>query len=102
MDVTPIWTQIQYRIPDDLPRSVIRDITASPGLGYLDAELCETTPVGNDVRAPAVSTNAERDHRRMLEQQQGVWNPTRSTLLDERLLQRQRFGVRNNAEPANF
>jgi hypothetical protein len=38
----------------------------------------------------------------MLEQQQSVWNPIRATLLDERSLQRQCFGVRNNAEPANL
>ena len=57
--------------------------------------------VAEDVRAPAVASDAERQDRRMLDEQQHVVDPTGAALLDEGALQRERLGVRHQAEPPN-
>jgi len=53
------------------------------------------------MRPPAVAADAERDHVRVLEQQQRVANRPRAPLVDKRALQRERLGIRHEAEMFN-
>ena len=52
--------------------------------------------------AAAVAAHAEREHVRMLDEQQQIADAAGAPLLDERALQRERLGVRHEAEPADF
>jgi hypothetical protein len=81
---------------------VIRDVAAASGFRHFDPELRQLRIRCEDVGTAAIAFHAKRDHRRMLEQQEQVWNAIGAPLLDERALHRQPFRVRNGAEAANL
>ena len=68
---------------------------------HFDA-LCGKLPIAGFHMRPAVAADAEGYHRWMLEQEQKIGNTPGPALLDERLLQREGLGIRNNTEPAGF
>jgi hypothetical protein len=81
---------------------VIRDIAASAGFVDLDAARAERFGVGHDVRAAAVSADAERDDVGMLHEEEQVADPAGAAIFDERTLLRERVGVRHHAEMPHF
>ena len=102
MHIAPIGTQVENRIAHHLSRSVVGDVSAAPGLVNLDAAGCQDVGAGPDVRSPAVALHAERQHMRMLDEQQDVVNPAGPPLLDELTLQRQGVGVGNESQPTHI
>src|SRR5205823_956952 len=70
--VAAIRLQVDDRVADDLPRTVIRDIAAASGLVDLDAAGRQRVGRGEDVRSAAVAAHAERQHVRMLDEHQRV------------------------------
>jgi hypothetical protein len=101
MDIASIRTQIEDRIRDNLPGPVVRHITTAPRFMHFDALCCKLPIAGFHMR-PAVATDAEGYHSWMLEQEQKIGNTPGTALLDERLLQREGVGIRNNTEPPDF
>ena len=85
-------------IADDLAGAVIGDVAAAAGFVHLDAARRERLRRRQDVRAAAVAADAEREDGRMLDEQQQVADAAGAPLLDQRALQRQRLGVRHEAE----
>ena len=81
---------------------MVRDVAAAPGLVYLDAARAERVGCRENVRTAAVAPHAKRQHVRMLEQQQQVVDAPRTTVLDERPLQREGVGVWHASEPPDF
>jgi hypothetical protein len=54
------------------------------------------------VHATAISTDAQRQYRWVLDEQQQIVDLPRLALDNERTLQRKRVGVGNQAKPADF
>jgi hypothetical protein len=54
------------------------------------------------VRSTELALDAERNDRRMLEQQEQVAHAARAPFRDKGLLQREAFSIRNPAPPTNF
>ena len=69
--------QIDDRIADELPGPVIGDVAAAAGLEDLDALRLERFGGRDDVRAIVTGLHAERDDRRVLEQQQLIGDRAR-------------------------
>src|SRR5688572_26856213 len=86
MHIAPIRIQVEDRIADELAGAVVRDVAAAARLEYRNAGGRERSFTGDDVRALAAGLDAERDDRRMFEQQQRVANRAAAALLDELLL----------------
>jgi hypothetical protein len=101
MHVAPIRIEVDDRVSDHLAGAVIRHVAAAAGFEYLDAPRRELIRRGDDVR-PAVLLDADRDHVRMLQQQQGVGDAVGFAILDERALQVERVGVGNETEPPHL
>ncbi len=101
MDVLSIGLEIDDRVADDLPGTVVGDIAAAAGFVDGDASRLEQRGRGEDVRAASVASDAEREHVGVLEQQQLVVNRAGFSLLHERALQRQRVVVRDAAKPTD-
>jgi hypothetical protein len=101
MDVAPVGPEIKDWIPDNLARSVVRDVAAPAGFVHVNATLGERFRTGQDVRAAAVASHPEGQDVRVLEKQQNVACPPGLTVCHERPLQAERFGVRHRSQPAN-
>ena len=54
------------------------------------------------MRAAAVAADAERQHVRMLDEEQEIANAAGLAILDERALHRERLSVSNNSQSAYF
>src|SRR5207244_13454582 len=84
MDVAAVGIEIDDGVADELPWTVIRDVAAAAGLEDVHAARGERIGGGEDVRPTAIAANTERQHMRMLEQQQRVGDAASTALLDER------------------
>src|ERR1051325_5232840 len=101
MHVAAVGPQVENGIADDLPRPVIRDVSATPRLVQLDTALRQLCVRGDDV-GTARFPDAEGDDARMLEQEEKVRNTPGAALLDERCLHLECVGVGNDAEAPDF
>ena len=101
MNVTPIRVEIEDGIADELTGTVIGDVAPAAGLVYDDVFGSQLGVGGDDVRALAACFDAEGDDRRVLEEQERVVDAAGSTVLDERLLERQAGFVVDEAEPSD-
>jgi hypothetical protein len=101
MHVAPIRTEVDDRVADKLTGTVIGDISAAPRLVDFYPTLRQKLTAGEDVRTPAVAFDAKRQHMRVLHEQEDVLDVSRSTLLDQLALERQRLGVRNQPGTAD-
>jgi hypothetical protein len=101
MHVAPIRTEVDDRVADKLTGTVIGDISAAPRLVDFYPTLRQKLTAGEDVRTPAVAFDAQRQHMRVLHKQQYVVGASRSTLLNQLTLKRQRLGIRNQAGTAD-
>ena len=70
--VAAVGFQTDDRVSNNLARAVIRHITAAAGFVQLDAQLSQSRRSGYDVLPAFSSLHAERQHVRMLQQQQHV------------------------------
>ena len=69
----------------------------------ISTPLAASASVGRqNVRATAISADAQRQHRWVLDEQQQIVHPPGLALGDERTLQRQRIGVGNQAKTADI
>jgi hypothetical protein len=102
MHVAAIGPQVEDGIADDLSGPVVGHVAAAACFVDLDTELRQALGRGQDVRSPAVSFHAERDDGRMLQQQEQIGHTLGPPLLDERALHRERVGVGDDPEPADF
>ena len=100
--VAAIGLQVDDRVADDLAGAVVGDVAAAAGLVHLDAARGQRLGGRENVRSAAVAAHAERQDVRMLDEQQQIADAARAPLLDERALQRQRVGVRHEAEPPDL
>jgi hypothetical protein len=98
MHVAAVGVEVDDRITDDLAGAVVGHVAAAARFVDPDAEPRQLLVAGDDVGAAAVALDAERDHRRMLEQQQGVGHLAGPPLLDERLLHGEALRVVDDAE----
>ena len=96
--VAAIRIEVDDRIADELTRAVIGDVAAAPGLDELDAPRGSASGVSSDVRSIVPRLDAERDDRRMLQEQQLIADRAGFSLLDQLPLQLQRVGVGDEAE----
>ena len=90
-DVAAVRREINDRITDQLPRAMIGDVPAPPGLVKFDTRLAERRLIGQNVRPFGRPT--ERDDVRMFEKEERVWNLVTLPLTDQLLLQRVCLGV---------
>ena len=102
MHVAAIRFEVDDRIADDLTRAVIRHIAATACLADFDPARGECFGRREDVRPPAIASGTERQHVRMLDEQQQIPNPIRLFVCDELALARQRIHVRHDTEAANL
>ena len=98
MHVATVGVEVDDRIAHELPRPVVGHVAAAAGVGHGDAQFSQPSLGRQNVPAPAVALHAEREHVRMLQQEQRVGNGAGLALLHERALQRQRLVVRHDAQ----
>jgi hypothetical protein len=91
--VAAVGTQVENRVPDNLPWSVICDVAAAAGFRHRDAERCKAIRVGDDVRTAAVAAYPNGDDRWVLEQDEQIRHTIGSAFLDQRTLQCERLSV---------
>src|SRR6185503_3078035 len=101
MHIAPVGTQIENRVADDLPGSVIGHIAPATGFVHLDAMHRKLVLGGGDMRA-AVTADAKGNHSGMLEEEEQIGNAAGATVFNERLLQVERIVVWNTPEAADF
>jgi hypothetical protein len=101
MNIASVWAQVNDRIADDLPGTVVGYVTTPPCLMNLDTQTCELRIARGDVR-PAAAPDAKRNDRRVLQKKEKIRDTTGAALLDKRLLDVERFSVRNNSEAPDF
>src|SRR5207247_4419332 len=88
--VTPVRAQVQNRIPDQLAGPVVGDLTAPTRVGDRHTPLPERRLAEQDVLAAGIP--AQRDHRRVLEEEE-VLLPAPLHEAGALVLERRRFGV---------
>jgi len=76
--------------------------SASSGFVDLDSQVREPIIAGHDVGTPAIGPDAERDDRRVLEEEQQVGHAARAALLNQSPLHRQSFAVPNQTQAPHF
>ena len=77
MHVEAIGAEVENWIADELPRPVKRDVASAAGLDELDTLALELLWRCEYMRPIVARSHAERNDRRMLEQQQLVGNASR-------------------------
>ena len=102
VDIAAVGTQIDDGIPDELTGAVVGDVAAAAGFEDSTPGVFERLLGGQHVRAVVPDLRAERDDRRMFEEQQLVGNAAGLPRRDQLLLERKAFGVGNDAEAADF
>ena len=101
MYVAAIRAKVDDWVPDKLTGTMVGNISAAPGLMDFYPAISQKLAAGHDVRAPAIASDAQRQHMRVLHEQQDIVDVSRPALLDELALKRQRLGVRNQPETAD-
>src|SRR5262245_37427397 len=101
MHIAAIGTKVEDRVSHELTGSVVGDVAAAPRLVDFDSALSEQLPTCQDMAAPAVSLHAKRQDMRVLHEQEHVVDLSRSTLLDQLTLKRERLAIRDQAETAD-
>ena len=102
MHVEAIGAEVENWIADELPRPVKRDVASAAGLDELDTLALELLWRCEYMRPIVARSHAERNDRRMLEQQQLVGNAAGRALFDEPFLEVERVRVLDRSEPAYF
>ena len=102
MHVEAIGAEVENWIADELPRPVKRDVASAAGLDELDTLALELFWRCEYVRPIVARSHAERNDRRMLEQEQLVGNAAGLALFDEPFLEVERVRVLDRSEPAYF
>ena len=100
--IAAIGLEVDDRIADELPGSVISDVAASSCFVHSDVECGEPFGGCEDVRPAAVAAHSERQHVRMLDQQEDISDSTGATFFHERTLQREGLCVRHPAQPSDL
>ena len=100
--VTPVGLQVDDWIADDLPGTVVGDVAAATGFEDLNPARGKRLRRRQDVRTSAVTAHAQRQHRGMFDQQQLIADGIRATLFNQFTLERQRLGITDHSQPANF
>ena len=72
MGVHAIGLEVEDRIADELTRAVVGDVAATPGLEQRDAPVAQLVVGREYVLARLAHLHAEGDHRRVLQEEQGV------------------------------
>jgi hypothetical protein len=98
VNVAAIWFQVDNRVADNLSRTMVGNVAAAPGLMHLDAARSKRFGGRQDVRAPAVAADAEREDVRMFDENELIVDPIAAPLIDERALQFERLRVRHASE----
>src|SRR4051794_7537373 len=101
MDIAPVGPQIEDWIADELTGAVIGDIAAAARLEHVDAAGGQNISRGENVRAAAIAAYAERQHMRVLEQQQRIGDAPGAAIFDERTLKVERLAIRHRSETAD-
>ena len=102
MHIASIGPQIHDRISNDLPRSMVRHVTASTGLVDLYPTSCQLISTRQDVSPPAIVSNTERQDVRMLDEQQDIRDAVALPVFDERSLKRESIRVRDQSQTTYF
>lgn len=102
MHVTTIGSEVQDWVSDDLTRTVVGDIAASPCFPHFDSAFGEGLSRRENVGAATVAAHADRQDVWVLDQEQQILDAAGAPLLDEPALKQERLAVRNNAEVTNF
>ena len=102
VNVAPIGCEIDDRIADDLTGPVICNVAAAAGFVHLDTARSQRLGRRENMRSAAAGARTERQHVRMLEEQQQVVDAARPPVVGERTLQRQRVAIRDEPEPAHI
>ena len=95
--VAPIGLEVQDGVRDELPWAVEGHVAPAPGLVELDAEARARSLVQEDVLAFGAAP--QRDHRRVLQEQDRVGDGPRDALGDQALLERVRLSVGHPPQP---
>jgi hypothetical protein len=101
MHIAAIGTKVDDRVPNELAGSVVGDVAAASRHVDFNAAVREQLAAREDMRAPAVALHPERQHMRMLHEQEHVVDMSRPTLLDQLALKRERLAVRNHPETSD-
>ena len=99
--VTAVGLEIEDRISHDLAGTVVGDVAAPAGFVDVDPPLRQLVGARQNMTAPAVAADAEREHGRVLEKEQHVVDAIVLAVLDEGTLKRQPLRVGHYAEPAD-
>jgi len=102
MNVATVGLETDDRIPHNLTWTVIGDVTAATRFQHVDATRLQHGRCRQNVRASAVSPYTEREHVRMLCEEEDVADATRHALFDKRSLLGQRLGIRDGSETTNL
>jgi hypothetical protein len=100
--VAPIGFEVHDWVADDLSGPVVGDIAAAPGLEHFNAARRERVWRSQDVRAPTIASNAERQNRGMFNEEKLIRDRFGTPFLNELSLKGQRVSICNEAEAANF
>jgi len=101
VNVAAIRLQVDNRVAHDLSGTVIGNVAAAPGLVHFDAAGGKRFRGRQDVRAPAVSADAEREDVRMFDENELIVDLIAAPLIDESALQGEGLGVRYASELAD-
>lgn len=102
MNVTSIGSEVQDWVSDDLTRTVVGHIAASPRFPHFDSTFGQRLCRREDVGAATVAAHADGQDVWMLDQKQQILDAVGAPLLDEPALKQERLAVRNNAEVTYF
>jgi hypothetical protein len=89
-------TEVEDGISDELTRAVVGDVSTAIDFVQFHSAFCEKVIAGKDVGAMGIA--AERQHRRMLQQEQRVADKILLPCCDDPLLDGYGFGIGNATE----
>src|SRR5690348_8823167 len=101
MHVAAIRRQVENGIADDLPGAMIGHVSAPTRLGHGDAQVFEPLGRRDDMGTPTVALHSQRDHARMLQEQEQVGHAPGLALLHQLTLQAERAVVVDQAEASD-
>jgi len=102
MDVAAIRIEIENRVSDDLPRTVVSDVASAARFMELDSAGIQLSGRRQDMTATTVAAHAERQHVRMLHEQQNISHMTPLALFYERSLEGERLSIGLAAESSDL
>ena len=98
VNVTSVRLQIDDGVADDLTWTVVGNVAPASGFVHGDVERRQRFGRRQDMRPAAVTANAERQHVRMLDEQEDVSDSAGATFFRQLTLQCQGLCVRHAAE----